>query len=235
MLIEEAKIKDRFPVLFFYSNWICHNKITKGLASDILTEMSIGCLEQDLLPFEKRSYAKMFTNSLKLESLIDNMIDFIYYSRLNMPFIEYENKPLSEEEALKYLILNGNLDVSIPFIKKGNKSRQNFLLATLKQLQYIKLEPNLNKTNITKVKSFYFSKNPNSVSIIIKSFEIYDIIENKISIKMATIQEGNRELIIEGSGNYILNTYKKRKELTFLNSFRCFFNYFFKIFIFCIF
>jgi hypothetical protein len=136
-------LREKFSVLYFYSNWVAHFKITKSNGKKFLQNLET--LLDDAAPKENINYQKLIIDILMIKELIDNMIDFIYCFGINMPIIEGDlvNGDMiisNKEDQLKFLILNGNLDVSIPFIKKeGAESRTKFLMSVFSKLENIEI------------------------------------------------------------------------------------------------
>ncbi len=142
-IIERDKLSDRYPTLKFYSTWDAHSQLDQNShAFALLDKINIGFHELPLPPDQKigeifPDYMDVVINALSITKLLEELIDFIHFQRINMPIMGEGNISINgkvlplpnHEDKTKFLIANGNLDVGIPFITAtGNGVRKEFLV-----------------------------------------------------------------------------------------------------------
>lgn len=228
-LIEsDNELKQKFPVLFFYSNWIAHSVINRNQnIYKILEKISLGFTGLGIPNSEYnvkfKDYISVVIDALDLDGLLLNTVDFIYSIIINNYMITLNGVltindieiEMSKEEQLKFLLENGNLDVGISFIKKeeGVEVRKQFLLSIFQKLTHItiKFPENLKDKNkesiVDNVKKLAedFKFTGDTTYIIIKSLVIDGVTNNQVFIDLEMDDNYHKENVHIQSSFFISN------------------------------
>lgn len=150
-VIEGDSLKEKFPAIYFYANWVSHYVIDRQ-CHEILAKINIGFREIYLPNSERaakrQNYTDVVIDALMLDQLLNEVIDFAHIYIDDMPIIDgniYVNGklvPLKENhEKTKFLTANGNLDCGVKLISvDGSAERIKFLLKIFTELEGIEIK-----------------------------------------------------------------------------------------------
>lgn len=145
-LIEIQSLSKKYPTINFYADWLVHSKIDRNPSVyELLHRINVGFHGKNVIYIEDKKfndYINVVIDALELNKLQMEIIDFMHFFQINMPFIEGDIKLdgrlvfLPENyDKTKFLVGNGKLDVGIAFITpSGHKVRMTFLIALFSNL-----------------------------------------------------------------------------------------------------
>lgn len=90
-IIERDELSDRYPILKFYSTWDAHSQLDQNpYAFALLDKINIGFHELPLPPDQKigeifPEYMDAVVDALSITRLLEELIDFIHFQRINSP------------------------------------------------------------------------------------------------------------------------------------------------------
>lgn len=178
-LIEMEKIKSKFPILYFYANWVAHSEIDRDV--DALEKIIIGFTEITLPGSESNlkynDYIDVVIDALNPDRLLQNIIDFIDYFKINVPAFILINKESGKEDRKKLLI---NIFRALEHIKIQFPPLSKKKEAIINKAKTIADSIELNKSEIKGLNVNTNYSNP----VIVKSIEIDGVKNNQIFLKM---------------------------------------------------